>query len=185
MASLGSVRYAVAKGIDMKSIILLRGINVGGHGQLPMKELCAILESLGAQNPQTYIQSGNAVVEGGIEAEKLSDAIENFKGFRPSVLVFPVDEFTRIVAQPPLDEPVGKLVHIWFPATAFTFDQEKADSLIVKTESLHIAERAIWLHAPNGVGRSKLAANIEALAGAPCTARNMNTVRKLREMLDG
>ncbi len=169
----------------MKSVILLRGINVGGHGKLPMKELCAMLEGLGAKNPQSYIQSGNVVIEGMVEPEVLAAAIEDAKGFRPSVMVIPKVEFVRLTEESAFDEPDGKLLHIWFAAGAFTFNQEKADSLKADSERLHITDRAIWLHAPNGVGRSKLAAKIEALSGVPCTARNMNTVRKLREMLDG
>ncbi len=169
----------------MKSVILLRGINVGGHGKLPMKELCAMLQALGAKNPKTYIQSGNVEIEGALNAIDIEDAIEAAKAFRPRVLVIPAAAFRNIVAQPPFAEPEGKLLHIWFAAAPFTFDQKKADNLRANSEALHIGARAIYLHAPNGIGRSKLAAKIEALAGVPCTARNMNTVRKLLEMLDG
>ncbi len=165
----------------MKSVILLRGINVGGHGKLPMKELCGMLEGLGAVS---YIQSGNVVIDGNVEPEKLAAVIEAEKGFRPSVMVFSQAAFLEIAGAPPFAEPEGKFLHIWFAANPFTFDQEKADSLRADTERLHISARAIWLHAPNGIGRSKLAAKIEALAGVPCTARNTNTVAKLLEMLD-
>jgi uncharacterized protein (DUF1697 family) len=185
VASLRSVRYTGAREIDMKSVILLRGINVGGHGKLPMKELCVMLEGLGAVNPQSYIQSGNVVIEVAMEPEAVADVIEDAKGFRPSVMVFLRADFMRATDESVFNEPDGKLLHIWFTASAFTFDQEKADSLRAESESLHVTERAIWLHAPNGVGRSKLAAKVEVLAGVACTARNMNTVRKLREMLDG
>ncbi len=150
MASLRSVGYGATEGMNMKSVILLRGINVGEHGKRPMKDLCRMLEGLGAVNLRSYIQSGNVVVEGAMVPGALAEAIEDAKGFGLSVMVF-----------------------------------SKADSLRAETERLHIAKRAIWLHAPSGVGRSKLAARIEALAGVACTARNMNRVRKLREMLDG
>ena len=170
--------------MDMKSVVLLRGINVGGHGKLPMKELCGMLEGLGATNPQSYIQSGNVVIDGNVEPEMLATTIEAEKGFRPSVMVFSRAAFLEIAGVLPFAEPEGKFLHIWFTASTFTFDQEKADSLRGETERLHISERAIWLHAPDGVGRSKLAAKIEALAGVPCTARNMNTITKLLEMLD-
>lgn len=168
----------------MRSVILLRGINVGGHGKLPMKELCEILSTLGAQNPRPYIQSGNVVIDGEIDGKTLSDAIETTKGFRPNVMVMDSKTFKNIAAQSPFDEPNGKLLHIWFTQSPFTFDQEKADTLKSTTESLGIAANAIYLHAPEGIGRSKLAAKIEALAGVPCTARNMNTVRKVLQMLD-
>jgi len=172
------------KGKKMKSVILLRGINVGGHGKLPMKELCEILETLGVVNPQSYIQSGNMVIEGRVSAEAVEAEIVAAKGFRPRVMVVPAKVFLDIAAQNPFQEPDGKLLHIWFATAAFTFDQEKADSLQVESEALHVGAQAIYLHAPKGIGRSKLAAKIEQLAGVPCTARNMNTVRKLLEMLD-
>ncbi len=168
----------------MKSVILLRGINVGGHGKLPMKELCALLETLGAANPRSYIQSGNVVIDRVVNAEDVEAAIEEVKGFRPRVMVISADEFREIAAQNPFDEPEGKLLHIWFASAAFTFDQEKAASLQAVSEVLHIGARAIYLYAPDGIGRSKLAEKMERLAGVPCTARNMNTVRKLLEMLD-
>ena len=168
----------------MKSVILLRGINVGGHGKLPMKELCEMLEGLGAANPQSYIQSGNVVIEGDITAAAVEDAIEALKGFRPRVLVLSAASFIKIAADTPFDEPVGKLLHIWFASVPFTFDQAKADGLLAPSERLHISEQAIYLHAPDGIGRSKLAEKMERLAGVPCTARNLNTVRKLIEMLD-
>ena len=184
MASLRSGGYTAKKGMDMKSVILLRGINVGGYGKLPMTVLCEMLEGLGAVNPQSYIQSGNVVIEGAVEPDVLAGEIEAAKGFRPSVMVFSQADFLRLTGAAPFAEPNGKLLHMWFTDGAFTFDQEKANSLIADTESLHIAERTIWLHAPMGIGRSKLAAKIEALAGVACTARNMNTVRNLREMLE-
>jgi len=168
----------------MKSVILLRGINVGGHGKLPMKELCRMLEGLGASRPRSYIQSGNVVVEGEIDARAVEAAIEAAKGFRPQVMVISAEAFKGIAAQTPFVEPEGKLVHIWFATSAFTFDQGTADNLRAESEALYIGDRAIYLHAPNGIGRSKLAEKIERLAGVPCTARNMNTVRKLLEMLD-
>ncbi len=167
-----------------QQVILLRGINVGGHHRLPMRELCALLQKLGLQNPRSYIQSGNVVGAGRVEAGAISDAIERAKGFRPQVLVLPADAFIAIAKALPFTEPDGKLVYIWFPASRFTFDQAKADRLRAETETLHITDHAIFLHAPDGIGRSKLAAKIETLAGVPCTARNMNTVRKLLQMLD-
>ena len=168
----------------MKSVILLRGVNVGGHNKLPMKELCAILEALGADNPQSYIQSGNVVIDGALSADAIGAAIEAAKGFRPYVLVLSGNTFLDIVAQNPFEAFDGKLVHIWFTAGAFTFDQENADRLRADSEALHVGARAVYLHAPEGIGRSKLATKIEKLAGVPCTARNMNTVFKLLEMLD-
>ena len=57
-------------------IALLRGINVGGTGRLPMVDLKRILDNLGAQDVRTYIQSGNVVFSGKIRADDLTDAIQ-------------------------------------------------------------------------------------------------------------
>ena len=173
------------EGIIVRSVILLRGINVGGHAKLPMKELCEILNQLGAKNPRHYIQSGNIVIDGTVDNETLSQAIEAAKGFKPHVLVLSQEMFMEITARPPVSEPDGKLLHIWFTTAPFTFNHAKAETLRAKTETIFLLENAIYLHAPEGIGRSKLASKMEALAGVSCTARNMNTVRKLLLMLEG
>ena len=84
-------------------IALLRGINVGGKGTLPMKELVAILESLGCRNVQTYIQSGNAVFEHtATDAAKLAGKTrakrsQKTRGFAPQVLMLEAKEFAKVV----------------------------------------------------------------------------------------
>ena len=157
-------------------IVLLRGINVGGHNKLPMAELIDILNGLGAQGVRTYIQSGNAVMQGGITAVAISDAIEKSKGFRPQVMVLPLGLFTQIAnaSQFPTDD--RKAHHIWFLSEKPEFDTVKADTLAIPSESYLVTDQAVYLHAPEGIGRSKLAAKIESLAGVPATARNWNTV---------
>jgi len=45
-----------------------------------------------------------------------------------------------------------------------------------------VTDHAIYLHAPDGIGRSKLAAAMEKLAGVSATARNWNTVAKLLDL---
>ena len=164
-------------------ILLLRGINVGGHGKLPMAELKDILMGLGATNIQTYIQSGNAVFEGDILATDVANAIEAQKAFRPRVLIIPAPEFKTIAASNPVPDAIGNQLHIWFAAAPFEFDHASAETLRKPVEHIKVGKNAIYLHAPDGIGRSKLAAKIETLAGVNCTARNLNTVNKLLGMI--
>jgi len=166
-----------------QQVILLRGINVGGHGKLPMAELKVLLETLGAKRVRTYIQSGNVVVDSAPKEFAISEAIFAAKGFLPLVSVIEEQAFRAIANAVPFEEPDGKLCHIWFPTAGFTFNQEKAGNMQAESENLLVTANAIYLHAPDGIGRSKLAAKIESLAGLPCTARNMNTVNKLIDML--
>jgi len=155
-------------------IVLLRGINVGGHNKLPMADLVDLLDKLGADNVKTYIQSGNAVMTGGISGDVIADAIEVAYGFRPSVMVFDGAEFDSIAKANPFPEAVsdGKTLHIWFTEAAPTFDTVKADALASPSERYSVTGHAIYLHAPDGIGRSKLAAAMEKLAGVSATARN-------------
>lgn len=170
----------------MKQVLLLRGINVGGHRKLPMKELSAILEGLGAVDVQTYIQSGNVVLTGDLSNDAISDAIEVAKGFRPLVMLLNAADFQRIAKVNPYPEATseGKSLHIWFLTAPAHFDDVTAQALAKDNERFHVTERAVYLHAPDGIGRSKLAEKLERLAGVPTTARNWNTIAKLLEMLD-
>lgn len=168
----------------MTHILLLRGINVGGSHKLPMKELTAILTSLGASDVRTYIASGNAVFSGEIAAVDIEDAIESAKGFRPRALILTGDQL-RLIAQAnpyPAAEAEGKTLHVWFASRPPEFDDAAAQALKKDNEQFHVSARAIYLWAPDGIGRSKLAEKIEKLAGVPATARNWNTVKKLLEM---
>lgn len=160
-------------------IVLLRGINVGGRNELLMAEFRDVLTGLGASDVKTYIQSGNAVMRGAIEGEAIGAAIEGAKGFCPSVMVLSRAVFVAVAAANPFPDVEGKTLHIWFLAGAPVFDTAKANELATPSEKFHVTDSAIYLHAPDGIGRSKLAAKMEALAGVPATARNWNTVSKL------
>ncbi|MEE9453403.1 MAG: DUF1697 domain-containing protein [Paracoccaceae bacterium] len=167
-------------------IVLLRGINVGGHNKLPMAEFVGILTGLGASGVKTYIQSGNAVMRGDVSAEAIAGAIEKAKGFRPKVMVLPLADFKAIAAGNPFHvaRSEGKTLHIWFLAKPAEFDDSHAARLMIASEQYHVTNHAIYLHAPDGIGRSKLAAAMEKLANVPATARNWNTVAKLLDLAE-
>lgn len=171
-------------------VALLRGINVGGKGTLPMKELTAILESLGATGVKTYIQSGNAAfqhkpAEALKIASKLTAAINKARGFAPQVVVLEAKQFAKIAKANPFPEAEAepKSLHIWFlAAKASKANVEALTNLKSKTEQFQLTTTAFYLHAPNGIGRSKLAANVERHLGVAATARNWRTVSTLLEM---
>jgi uncharacterized protein (DUF1697 family) len=173
-------------------VALLRGINVGGKHSLPMKELVAILESLGCQNVRTYIQSGNAVfqhkpADAKKLASKVTAAIKKKHGFAPQVLVLDAKQWAKVAkANPfPAAECEPKSLHVWFltekPAKAGLTALEALKS---KSEQLELRSTAVYLHAPDGIGRSKLAANVERRLGVAATARNWRTVCKMLEIAE-
>jgi len=171
-------------------IALLRGINVGGRNLLPMGELRQLLEANGYSAVRTYIQSGNVVFASGEpEARRLpariGDAILATRGFRPKIIVLGVDELTRAIESNPLRGafPEPKSLHLFFldsapePPDAAALDAVRADN-----EAFAIVDTVLYLYAPDGIGRSKLAASVEKLLCVEATARNWRTVNKLSEI---
>lgn len=171
-------------------VMLLRGINVGGTGTLRMADLRALLEKLGGQHVDTYIQSGNVVFSGLVDADAFGEIvaaeIELAHGFRPRVLVVAEEDFREICRNYPFRDAfeAPKTGHVWFLSGPATPDAAALSALAADSERFEIAERAFYLHAPDGIGRSKLAERAERLLGVPATARNLNTCQKLVAMLD-
>ena len=171
-------------------IALFRGINVGGKNSLPMQALVALLENMGARKIRTYIQSGNAVFQsaerdGSQLAGQLTAAIKKRHGFAPLILILGLDAIDRAIAENPFPEAAADpaSLHLLFLADLpQNPDLKKLDSIRKESERFHLSDQVFYLHAPQGVGRSRLAANIEKLLGVPATDRNWRTVCKIREM---
>lgn len=174
------------------TIALLRGINVGGRAIVPMRELVVCLESLGYENVRTYIQSGNAVFNSQKKlntraAEQISAAVFKACDVQPGVQLFSRTELQAIIKANPFPEATEdpSRLHIFFVATKPTSPKLDAiEKLKSPTERFKLTPRAFYLHAPDGVGRSKLAAAVERLLGVPVTARNWRTVETLLAMAD-
>lgn len=174
-------------------VALLRGINVGGHNKLPMAELRRQLAELGLESVRTYIQSGNVVFDAaGDDAGTLGDtirsAIESAHGFAPQVLVLSADRFRAALADNPFPEAVAepKTLHFAFLAgPADAPELERLEAVREDNERFELRGLTFYLHAPDGIGRSRLAERIERALGVPCTMRNARTVGRLAEMLDG
>ncbi len=170
----------------MKSVLLLRGINVGGTGKLPMAELRALLEGLGAEDVVSYIQSGNVVMRGAPEAGAIEDAIEAAKGFRPACQVIGATAFASALRHDPFRDAreTPKQLHYFFCVETPKPDRAKLDGLLEGGERYEIVGKVMYFHAPDGLGRSKFGSRAEKHLGSAATARNFNTVAKLSEMLD-
>jgi uncharacterized protein (DUF1697 family) len=171
-------------------VAFFRGINVGGNNVLPMKDLVAALENAGVRDVRTYVQSGNAVFRSEeTDASSLSDrigtAIREGHGFEPRVLLLGSEEVERAVRSNPFPEAESepKTLHAYFLAsTPERPDLGALERVKSDRERFVLGDGVFYLHAPDGVGRSKLAANAEKLLGVPATARNWRTVRKILEM---
>ncbi len=166
-------------------VVLLRGVNVGGKNLLPMRELRTILEENGFKKVKTYIQSGNIILINDTAPDAaIRNLIERHFSFVANVMALSEEEFFRSIENNPYQEYLGKFVHFFFCIGNPEFDEAKLLEFASATESFCLSERVFYLHAPEGIGRSKLAAKIEACLGVPVTARNLNTVNKLKTMLE-
>ena len=171
-------------------IALIRGINLGGKNMLPMKELVAILEGLGARNIKTYIQSGNAVFTSREKnpsrlARTIGTEIKQRRGFEPKILLLELKDLEHAMQQNPFPEAEANppALHLSFLVSAPTKPNLQAlEGLKKASERFQLRGSVFYLHAPEGVGRSKLAANAEKLLGVSMTDRNWRTVCTLCEM---
>ena len=171
-------------------IALLRGINIGGNNILPMKELVTILETLGYENIQTYIQSGNVVLRsskkvGVKDAAEISGAIFRKKGFEPKVLLLSAKQLQDAIKNNPFPTDNGKALHFLFlESKPGQPNIGQLEALKTESEEFRLDKKVFYLYAPQGVGRSKLAVAIEKSLGVPVTGRNWNTVSRLASMVE-
>src|SRR5262245_25172045 len=164
-----------------KYVALLRAINVGGTGKLPMADLKTICGEAGFAHVETYIASGNVVFESRASEAKVKAALEKrlhaYAGKPVGVVVRTAAEMTAVVKANPFPKASPS------QAVAIFLDQPPpADALKhaagVNDETMRLGKREIFVHYPSGMGKSKL----RIPAAKPGTARNMNTITKLAEL---
>jgi uncharacterized protein (DUF1697 family) len=162
-------------------IALLRAVNVGGTGKLPMTELKAMCEASGFAGVRTYIASGNVVFtsrksESAVK-KALEAQLESYAGKPVGVMVRSVSEIQAVLADNPFPKaPANRTVAVFLdcPPPADTLKAVKGR----KDEQIGLGRREIYIHYGDGIGQSKLVIPA-AKAG---TARNMNTVAALAKM---
>ena len=162
-------------------IALLRAVNVGGTGKLPMAELKAMAGELGFENARTYIASGNLLFGTKLkEAEAksaLEGRLEQYAGKPVGVMIRTAAEMAQVIAHNPFaGEPGNRVVAIFLdeppPKSALT-EHRGLDG-----ERIGLGAREIYVHYPTGQATSRLVIP----AARSGTARNMNTVQKLAEL---
>ena len=158
-------------------VVLLRAVNVGGTGKLPMSELRAICCEAGFARVETYIASGNVVFESKAAPSRVKAELESrlhaFVGKPVGVLVRTAPEMQAVLEANPF--PKAELKYTLDappPADALTNVSGQQD------EQMRLGIREIFVHYGSGIGRSKL----RIPAARTGTARNMNTVAKLVEI---
>jgi uncharacterized protein (DUF1697 family) len=184
-------------------VALLRGINLGGHKKVAMADLRELVTSLGHADVATYIQSGNVVFSTGQSdnaalAVALEEAIAATLGVTSRVVVLSRDELAQVSRDNPYpDEPNHRALHAIFlsaqPGPEVAERVARAQQTVAQKgsrDSAQVIGRTIYLHTPDGYGRSDLAAELVKLGQKKTdtvsgTARNWATVTRLRAMCEG
>lgn len=160
-------------------IALLRAVNVGGTGKLPMADLVGMAESAGFRRAKTYIASGNLLFESSASEDEvkktLEDALAEYAGKHVGVMVRTAAELASVLAANPFPDRAPSRT-----AVIFLDDAPPADLEVVAPggEEVQTGTREIYVHYPDGMGRSKL----KIPAAREGTARNINTVTRLVAM---
>lgn len=165
-------------------VALLRAVNVGGTGKLPMSTLVKMCEASGFEQVRTYIASGNAVFRSGLKEPRvkalLEERLASHAGKRIGVLVRTAAEIAAVLAANPFRAaPPNRTVAIFLeaPPPPDALDQVRGK----RSERLALGTREIYVVYGDGIANSKLLIP----AAAAGTARNMNTVAKLAAMAAG
>lgn len=175
-------------------ISLLRGVNLGGHHQVKMADLCALYGTLGHCDARSHINSGNIVFRCRQKnlsaiAKKLENAIEKKYGFHVDVVVRTTAELRDVVRRNPFAKRTNiepsKFLVTFFAQNPAAEICTQIRCLKPDPKQLHLDGRELYTYFPEGVGQSKL---FRALSGKALkkegTARNWNTVLKLLEIAD-
>jgi uncharacterized protein (DUF1697 family) len=167
-------------------IALLRGVNVGGHGRVSMKDLASWVADAGATDVKTYLQSGNVVFKADIDsmadfADVMEKRITAALGFDIAVMLRSRSEMEKVASRNPFLEQTTdpKALHV-------NFLSSQPDPAVVAAlkappgpDQFRAREREIYLYCPNGVGRTKLNDAFFKKLRVVYTSRNWNTVTHL------
>jgi len=174
---------------DDSRLALLRGINVGGKNQLPMRDLAGMFEAAGCKNVRTFIQSGNVIFTASASASKglagvIASKIDKGFGYKVPVILRTAQQLREVVAKNPFPG-AEDILHVMFLAdrpsperiAALDPNRSAPDAFIVRGQE-------IYLQLPNRVAASKLTnAWFDSRLGTVSTLRNWRTVTKLLAMM--
>ncbi len=168
-------------------VVLLRGINVSGKNKLPMQDLRDLLNNMGYKNVQTYIQSGNIILdtekEKGVVGQEVKEAIQDKFGYDVPVIVKTSGDLSRIIENNPYPVDNEKVVLVVFLSdytTTTHLEMNKSEE-----DQFTILDDVVYFYCPNGFGKSKLTIHgFEKKLELKATSRNWRTTNKLLELVE-
>jgi uncharacterized protein (DUF1697 family) len=173
-----------------RQVALLRGVNLARQRRLAMSDLRAVVEGLGYADVATHLQSGNVLLSSRHSPERvgrtISKGLADDLGFPCEVIVRTAVEMVAVVEGNPIPEATeGSRLLVTFlgrePAAGAVEGLEDED---LGGDRIRVRGREIYSWCPGGFNKSAARAALDARdLGVSSTARNMNTVRRLAEML--
>ena len=172
-------------------VVLLRGVNVGPNNRVPMAEFRAALESLGARDVRTVLNSGNAVFASTARsadrlAEQIAEVVRSRFGVTTPVIVKSASTFTDIVQGnpfPPADADASRFL-VAFAGDAATLVSLRDFAPLARTEErFAVTSHAAYLHCTGGLLQSAVGEALIGRRSRPITTRNWATVRKIAALL--
>lgn len=177
----------------MKTVALLRGINLGGKNALPKATLVELFTEAGGEDVSTFIASGNVLFRASAAATraipaKVTAAVRERLGFEVPVLLRSAKELRGLAAVNPfLEAGVDpKLLHVAFLAAKPAAKRAAAlDPARIAPDVVAVVGREVFLHTPSGLGKSKISnAWLDRTLGTISTLRTWSTVAKLADLAE-
>lgn len=173
-----------------KYIVLLRGINVGGHRKIKMQFLRDVLNTPEIQNPETYIQSGNIVLSSPLSASALKKEIERIIlfscGFEVIVMAIPLDFLEKVFSDNPFlknDADIEKLYCTFLEQPIQKTGLEPLEAIEAPMDKFIFEHGVLYFCYENGYGKATISNPvIERKLKVNATTRNWKTITRLIEM---
>lgn len=170
-------------------ILLFRG--VGGATQLPTKPLREKLTEAGFENVATYINSGNAVLRSrkgkAAVLKEVAAICKREFGFDKDIHMPTLEEWNAVIDSNPFPVPGdgGKFLHAaWLERAPTAENIARLKEITINGDGFEVVGNAAYLSTPKGFSQSKLAERFDKWIGVPNTARNWNTVLKMKELAE-
>ncbi|MGB0896554.1 MAG: DUF1697 domain-containing protein [Flavobacteriaceae bacterium] len=168
-------------------IVLLRGINVGGHNRLSMADLRAVLSEHGYSNITTYIQSGNVLLSADMTcndiSQHISHLIKTHFGYNIPVVTLTLETLQSCFQNNPYLTKEGNIKHLhvtFLDTTPLPGVVQNLNITTAPNETYTLQQSFIYLHTPDGFAKTKFSnLQFEKKLNTVATTRNWNTVTKL------
>lgn len=189
MKSLLTPEYMCYYAFMKRYVALLRGINVGGNNKVSMQDLKKVFEELGFVDVSTYINSGNVIFSSdkSVDAQKIEKGLEKCFGFSIKVVVRTAENIQKLAKEIPIGwkndaDMKTDVLFLWDE-----FNKKETIELLNSKENidtlLYFDGAIVWHILRENYNKSAMHAFIGSVVYKNMTARNINTVRKLAEML--